>query len=1730
MDFDSPSSIHRPPSSLSSLSRDKKKRGFLGKFIKRKESFDDSDRSGRISPASVSLTDFGDGSDSPSKILRYKQKHGKHDKPHVKGFSTPTNWGHKDGIFHAKHNDTAEASTSRKQSTASSISPTSMEANQHVFHLDTRLEDMTGILKPEFLQQYQDRKSSKRHLGKNRRLMAHRGGSNSPNGMKGQNAIQGPTSGPFPSPYALGPSSPSDRKASQGGPASTAWTAPDSWGVMRPDDELHTPLKQPQPKKAPVPRSKSASTYYVRVFRTDSTFATVVCPLDTTVNDLLQILGRKFFLPSVAHYQIGFRRLGLIRILQVNEHPIMLQKRILELCGYTDEDPIWEMGREDMGYLYRFLFIPSVSAVPIDGQEEEYLVGKKYAQVNLQRRNLQTIPASLYHHASEIVSLNLSENQSLDVPVQFIRSCEDLREIKFASNFRVQLPTSIMQAPKLNYLDISSNRLENLDNAQFEKHEALVSLKAQNNCLSSLPDSFAHLRNLRQLNLAFNYLTEFPLSVCNLVTLLELDVSFNEIRELPPEIGQLCALETFLITNNLLTGSLPETFQNLTSLKSLDIRYNDLTNVEVVLTLPRLEVFLSSHNSVSRLEQYSKRMRVLHLNQNPVTRFNFALPMITLTALNLANAKMSAFPEGFFEKITNLEKLTLDNNHFGVIPSQIGRLKRLTRFSCVGNSLSSLPPEIGTLTELRQIDVHSNTLSSLPSEIWQLSNLEMLNASSNNLDTFPLPLYLGSISSEASALRPIPSSEEVGRYGSDLSSRRSSNMSNSSGHSPRDMSGRRESEFSAASSDPGLANISSRKLSVLTAGTESVASRKDSAASSSRLANTMAQSIRYLYLADNQLNDDCLKEISFLTELVVLNLSYNYLSEIPVGTLGRLVRLRELYLSGNNLTNLPADDLVRITNLKIFHINANKLLTLPAELAEINQLLVLDVGSNSLKYNISNWPYDWNWNFNMELKYLNLSGNKRLEIKQSSQFRGEIDLSDFSSLSKLRVLGLMDVTLTNTSSPIPDQTEDRRVRTSGSEVHSMPYGMADTLGNYDHLSTIDMAVERFRGNEDEVIFGLFDGRPVADGGSKIAKFTQDNFADFFGMELRKLREGESVATALRRTFLSLNKELGTRTMSDVDDKYRLDFGHRGSSVVVVGPEDANTGACATVVYIAGNRLYVANIGDVRAVLSRTDREFRLLTKSHEPAFSPEIDRIREAGGWVSQTGKLNDVLEVSRSFGYFNLIPCVQAAPSIVECQLSDTDDLLIMATKELWEYIDYQTAVDMAATERSDTMRAAQKLRDFAIAYGCSDKIVVMIVAVGDFGKKISRSRVSGGVSLGSISNVEEEELFPGLKRRRARNFPEDVVLARSGGEVSPPVGELAMVFTDIKNSTLLWETYPIAMRSAIKIHNSIMRRQLRIVGGYEVKTEGDAFMVCFPTAAAAMVWCFSVQSQLLVAEWPSEITSSIDGAEVVDEHNNVIYRGLSVRMGIHWGSPVCERDPITRRMDYFGPMVNRASRISAVADGGQVTVSQDFVTEVYRLDNAYKKAPGDLNALNEVVGDEFLARAVDRDLKLLHGYGWDLTEVGVLKLKGLESPEFISLIYPKNLAARMKITASDVGVTSPAPQDISPTSEMIWKLRSISLRLERICSYLNGVPVLEQDQERYMEEIVGTNISDQGILPFMDHVVTRIENSISTLFIRSLNSNGLLTRDVGHGISDILAELSLLQADAFSKDRFPN
>ena len=229
--------------------------------------------------------------------------------------------------------------------------------------------------------------------------------------------------------------------------------------------------------------------------------------------------------------------------------------------------------------------------------------------------------------------------------------------------------------------------------------------------------------------------------------------------------------------------------------------------------------------------------------------------------------------------------------------------------------------------------------------------------------------------------------------------------------------------------------------------------------------------------------------------------------------------------------------------------------------------------------------------------------------------------------------------------------------------------------------------------------------------------------------------------------------------------------------------------------------------------------------------------------------------------------------------------------------------------------MLAAEKMKDYAIAYGCSENITILCLSLHNSTEQPNRFALNRNALLTRRSTFE------------------DATLRRLQPEIAPPTGNVAIVFTDIKNSTFLWELFPNAMRTAIKTHNDIMRRQLRIFGGYEVKTEGDAFMVVFPTPIGALVWCLSVQLKLLDAQWPEEITSIQGGSLVTDVNGVKIYYGLSVRMGIHWGYPVPELDLVTQRMDYLGPVVNKAARISSVADGGEITLSSDFVSEFDRI-----------------------------------------------------------------------------------------------------------------------------------------------------------------------------------------------------
>ena len=628
----------------------------------------------------------------------------------------------------------------------------------------------------------------------------------------------------------------------------------------------------------------------------------------------------------------------------------------------------------------------------------------------------------------------------------------------------------------------------------------------------------------------------------------------------------------------------------------------------------------------------------------------------------------------------------------------------------------------------------------------------------------------------------------------------------------------------------------------------------------------------------------------------------------------------------------------------------------------------------------------------------------------------------------------MDVT-TGFTANVPDESDERRVRTSGSEVNGMSYGIADSIKRGGSLSMFDLVTPNFRFKDSECLVGIF-GRPeISHSNAKLSKFIHENFGSELIIQLNALRPelDEGPVQAFRRAFLSLNGQI----WKFLGHSSYMGYGRKMSHVsVATNPGNAWTdwqalqaGSSAVVLYMSEKTLYVAHAGNSLAVLSRRG-EAHLLSKRHDPSDQSELDRIREAEGWVSSKGLLGEEVDVSRSLGMFHLAPAVIARPDVFEEDLTSDDDYIILGNRYLWDYVPYQNAVDMVR-HIGDPMIAAQKLRDCAMGYGATESVIVMVLRLADL---FSPQK--------AMKRKTEDDMEDAYYVRRRGEPGANKLLARLPGEVDAPVGTVALVFTDIRNSTALWEKNA-GMSTAMRLHNEMLMRQLMTIGGYLVKTEGDAFMCSFPTVTSALLWCFTVQLQLLKLEWPLEILESQDGREIYGPDGRLLARGLSVRMGIHRGSPLCEPDLVTHRMDYLGPVVNRAARISGSAQGGQIMISNDVIQEL-RMHFAMDETEPPPTPPKDVDLEDPEKRREQSHVENIRRIGFVLTPMGEHKLKGIEAPEPLSLIWPSELAGRLhldegaEVSKATADASSRVPFSITQMKE----LAMLCIRLETLTS----------------------------------------------------------------------------------------
>ncbi len=127
----------------------------------------------------------------------------------------------------------------------------------------------------------------------------------------------------------------------------------------------------------------------------------------------------------------------------------------------------------------------------------------------------------------------------------------------------------------------------------------------------------------------------------------------------------------------------------------------------------------------------------------------------------------------------------------------------------------------------------------------------------------------------------------------------------------------------------------------------------------------------------------------------------------------------------------------------------------------------------------------------------------------------------------------------------------------------------------------------------------------------------------------------------------------------------------------------------------------------------------------------------------------------------------------------------------------------------------------------------------------------------------------------------------------------QIALLFTDIVDSTLLWETNPTAMQAALSRHDHLVQSAVEANGGTVIKGLGDGFIAAFAEASLAAQAAMAAQQAILASDW-----SPVE---------------LRVRMVVDTGE--VER----RGGDLFGTAMNRGSRLLNAGHGGQILLSDD-------------------------------------------------------------------------------------------------------------------------------------------------------------------------------------------------------------
>ncbi|XP_022746282.1 LRR receptor-like serine/threonine-protein kinase GSO1 [Durio zibethinus] len=355
--------------------------------------------------------------------------------------------------------------------------------------------------------------------------------------------------------------------------------------------------------------------------------------------------------------------------------------------------------------------------------------------------------------------LDLSNNDfgGLAIP-EFIGSMKSLTYLNLSSaKFSRAIPHNLGNLSKLHYLDLGHNSFFEAKTLQWVSGlSSLQYLDLSDANLTKATDwlqATHKLPSLVELHLSDCYLNNNdPSSISvNYTSLAVLDLSSNMLSSIPTWIFSLRSIVSIDLSSNGVEGVILNGFQNISSLKFLDLSWNSFSSSSTLIWLSNLNrlqflglrgVSLQGNFSIAIRNLSSLTHLDLSANQLEVIEPKCLESLCNLREMDLSNNGIDQEVSEIIESLPRcsldrLESLNIASNQLsGCLPDQLGQFKNLAYLSLSGNSISGpVPFSIGNLSSLKLLDVAYNRLNAtLPQSLGQLGNLEHLDVSNNMLE------------------------------------------------------------------------------------------------------------------------------------------------------------------------------------------------------------------------------------------------------------------------------------------------------------------------------------------------------------------------------------------------------------------------------------------------------------------------------------------------------------------------------------------------------------------------------------------------------------------------------------------------------------------------------------------------------------------------------------------------------------------------------------------------------------------------------------------------------------------------------------------------------------------------------------------------------------------------------------------------------------------------------------